>query len=365
MKIIQVCPRFLPCIGGIEMHVYEISRRLAKDNEVYVFTTDPSGKLSKEETIDGIHVRRFKSFAPNEAYFFSPDIFFGLRNESCDVLHIHSFQTLTSFFAYRSIKKSNVYKIFFTPHFYDKASTKFRTFLHRFYDRIQKQIFFGSDKVICVSRYEQEKLNKIFNIPPEKLVYIPNGLNLEDFQGNIEVKKNHDFEILTVNRLERYKNIHKIFPALKSLIEKHHEKDIHMTIVGKGPYEKALIKKIEDFDLRDHVSFEKDLPRKKLVERYKSADVFVSLSDFEVFGIVVFEALMSNTPAIVSKNIDFFKNIIVNGKNGFIIEDFDELEGKLEFFMKNKVSFSLDAKEYDWDEISKKTLNLYKGCKCH
>lgn len=91
MKIIQVCPRFFPDIGGIETHVYEISKRLAKDNDVYVYTTDPTGKLPKQEMIEGVNVLRFKSFAPNEAYFFSPLMYFALKKQSCDILHVHSF----------------------------------------------------------------------------------------------------------------------------------------------------------------------------------------------------------------------------------------------------------------------------------
>lgn len=39
--------------GGVEQHVKNISERLAKNHDVSVFTTDPSGKLSKEETIEG------------------------------------------------------------------------------------------------------------------------------------------------------------------------------------------------------------------------------------------------------------------------------------------------------------------------
>ena len=361
MKIIQVCPRFLPHIGGIETHVYEISRRLAKSNEVFVYTTDPSGKLPKKETINGIHVRRFKSFAPNQSYFFSSGIFFAIKNQICDVLHIHCSQALSTFFAYAAIKKSNVGKIFFTSHFCDSASTKFRLFLHKFYDIFQKYIFFGSNKVICVSEYEKKKLNEKFGIPLEKLVYIPNGLNVGEFKRKIKVKKTHDFEILTVSRLERYKNVHRILPALRSLIEKYPEKDIHMTIVGKGPYKKNLMNEIKRLDLRNHVLLQQDLPSKKLVEKYKLADVFVTLSDFEVFGIATLEALTSNTPVIISKNLEFFKDIVINGKNGFIIEDFNELEEKLEFLMKNKISFSFDARQYDWDKIAKKTLDLYNG----
>ena len=47
MKIAQICPRFYPDIGGVETHVYEISRRLAKEFELEILTTDPSGKLIK------------------------------------------------------------------------------------------------------------------------------------------------------------------------------------------------------------------------------------------------------------------------------------------------------------------------------
>jgi len=38
VKIAQVCPRFYPDIGGVETHVYEISRRLAKEFEVEMRT---------------------------------------------------------------------------------------------------------------------------------------------------------------------------------------------------------------------------------------------------------------------------------------------------------------------------------------
>jgi hypothetical protein len=45
MKILQVCPKYFPSIGGVEEHVKNISERLAKKHEVTVFTCDPLGKL--------------------------------------------------------------------------------------------------------------------------------------------------------------------------------------------------------------------------------------------------------------------------------------------------------------------------------
>ncbi len=61
MKIAQICPRFPPHIGGIETHVYEISKRLAKEFDVEVLTTDPRGALADVECIGDVAVRRFRS----------------------------------------------------------------------------------------------------------------------------------------------------------------------------------------------------------------------------------------------------------------------------------------------------------------
>ena len=62
MKIAQICPRFYPDIGGVETHVYEISRRLAKEFEVEILTTDPSGKLIKIEEFEDFKVMSFREF---------------------------------------------------------------------------------------------------------------------------------------------------------------------------------------------------------------------------------------------------------------------------------------------------------------
>lgn len=72
MKIAQVCQRYHPFIGGVEAHVEAINRKLVKRGfEIEVLTMDPHGALPKEEEKDGVNVKRFKSWAPGESYFFS------------------------------------------------------------------------------------------------------------------------------------------------------------------------------------------------------------------------------------------------------------------------------------------------------
>jgi len=70
MKILFVTPRYYPHIGGVETHVQSIAERLVKRGyDVEVYATDPKGILPVIEVINGIKVRRFRSFAPNNAYY--------------------------------------------------------------------------------------------------------------------------------------------------------------------------------------------------------------------------------------------------------------------------------------------------------
>ena len=97
MKILQVCPKYHPSIGGVEEYVKNISERLAKEHEVTVFACDPSGKLPQEEEINGVLVRRFKSFSPSDAYHISFEMARELRNSEFDIVLGLIFQHLMSF----------------------------------------------------------------------------------------------------------------------------------------------------------------------------------------------------------------------------------------------------------------------------
>lgn len=141
MRIAQVSPRFYPYVGGIETHVREISRRLIREGiEVEVLTTDPSGELEKTQILDGVLIRRFRSFAPGEAYFLSCNLEQYLRkhSDSYDIVHAHSYSAFPSAHAART-KTQN--KFVFTPHYHETGHTFLRRLLHVPYRFLGGQIF--------------------------------------------------------------------------------------------------------------------------------------------------------------------------------------------------------------------------------
>ncbi len=126
MRIAQVCPRYSPYIGGVETHVEEISKRLVRmGHEVTVISTDPSGKLPKEEVIDGVKVLRFPAFAPGDAYYMSPSLRSYVKKAGeFDIVHAHGYHAFPAYFA--SFTKAP--KFIFTPHYHGHGHTPLEGF---------------------------------------------------------------------------------------------------------------------------------------------------------------------------------------------------------------------------------------------
>lgn len=352
MRVCQVCQRFYPYIGGVETHVKEISKRLAQGGiDVEVFTTDPSGKLQKTEIVDNVLVRRFRSFAPYEAYYFSPKLEQYLRegHKSFDIVHAHNYNAFPSLHAVRARKMGS---FVFTPHYHEAAHTFARRMLHIPYRLLGKQIFEKADKIICVSEYEKCLVLKGFRVDKSKIVMIPNGINISDF-GKYTKRPKSGRIILYVGRLEKYKGVQYLIQALASL-----SADIQLQIVGSGPYQSNLLKLATRLGLQDRVKFFHNLSQDELFQKYADADLFALLSNHEAYGIVVAEALCSGVPCIVANTSALSE--WVDGKNCFGIDypiDIRRLHDLAEEVIGKKVEM---PKLMDWNEVANRVSNVYE-----
>lgn len=289
MKIVQVCQRYYPEIGGIETHVKEISERLVKNgHNVEVLCTDPTGKLQKKETINEVRVIRFRSIAYKDAFFLAPQIYFYLRSKTYDCIHIHNYHAFPALLATLACRD-----FIFTPHYHGGSHSKIKNLLYKPYKLIGGFIFKKANKIVCVSKFEMELIRNHFKINNNKLVFIPNGLNLEEF-NNVEPIRREHRTILYVGRLEKYKGVHHIISTLSMLY------GYRLEIIGKGPYKKNLLVLAEKLNVSDRIDWLSGLARSDLLLHYKSADVFINLSRFEAYGITVAEALASGTPCVVA-----------------------------------------------------------------
>ncbi|MCR3883216.1 MAG: glycosyltransferase family 4 protein [Methanothrix sp.] len=353
MKILQISPRYHPDIGGVETHVKEISERLAERGfEVEVVSTDPTGRLPENEIINGVAVRRFRSIAPDNAYFFAPQIYLYLKRARCDVIHAHGYHALPAFFA--AMAKGDR-KFVFTPHYHGRGHTPFRDLLHKPYRLIGSRIFEAADRVVCVSLFERGLLETDFDVPGERIERTTNGINLDEFQcdaGEKDLSK-----ILYVGRLEEYKGVQHIIRALP------HLGDRRLVVVGRGPYEGELKRLAEDLGVEERVEWLRDLSREELLDHYRSAGVFVMLSSFEAFGITVAEALASGTPCIVAEGSALEE--FVDGKTcvglsrPIVVDQLVERIGDLSGEVVGEGDLRRDNIR-SWDEVADQHVKLYE-----
>jgi len=143
---------------------------------------------------------------------------------------------------------------------------------------------------------------------------IPTGVQearfkVEDKQQLIRERKNlceriqvsEDTKILLmVQRLAPEKETHRVFPGLKALKARDSLKH-HLVVVGHGPSEDNLKVLAQGLN----VSFLGRIPNAELPQLYRAADVFVTCSRSETYGLTVLEALACGTPVVMPHCIVF------------------------------------------------------------
>lgn len=351
LTIAQVCPRYFPYLGGIETVVREVSERLAsKGYHVEVLSTDPSNSLPKNEIINNVIVRRFWSWAPNDAYYFSPGLLRYLRknSDSYDIIHAHGYHAFPALLAYYAKSKS---RFVFSPHYHESGHTPFRTMLHIPYARVARRIFDGADQIVCVSDYERRLVKTNFSVDNNKLTVIPNGVNPEEFHA--KRTDNYRKAILYVGRLEKYKGIEYLVQALPKVDER-----VRLEVVGQGPYMKSLTQMIKKLHLEDRVVLFGGLSRSQLLARYSEANAFVSLSTHEAFGITVAEALASGTPCIVARASGLQE--FIDGKNCFGIDLPISTDALAQLISKVMLVRIDGVRLSTWDDVTFRLMSIYE-----
>jgi 1,2-diacylglycerol 3-alpha-glucosyltransferase len=159
-----------------------------------------------------------------------------------------------------------------------------------------------------VSYRIQEYLSAI--IEPSRIEVRPIKVDVEKFKNpviTIDLRKKYSqFSkiVLMISRLEPEKNMIMALEAFKKVIEKI--PTAGLVIVGKGNEENVLIQKAIQLGIQKSVIFEgwqNDTP-----SYYKTADLFLSTSWYEGYGVTFAEAQAAGTK-IVSTDVGIAREI--------------------------------------------------------
>jgi len=361
MKIGYVTKHYTPFRGGVETHVEEIAVRMAaKGHTVEVLTQASDRHSSPTESIDSVLVRRFPLVSTSRHYAFAPGLWSHLARESgrYDVVHAHSYHALPALGAALLSRRPLV----FTPHYHGAGHSRLRTLLHTPYRRLGAVIFARARSVICVSHAESALVQQHFPRVSGRVIVIPNGVDVAALRMAQPFASDRTV-ILSVGRLESYKNVERIIASFAHLPD-----DFVLCVVGEGPDRRSLEALMVRLRLQGRARFLGHVDTLTLQRWFRTATVYVSMSSREAFGISLIEALAAGA-GVVAADIPAYREIVMDGAAGgaATLVPLDAPPAALAAAIRD-VAARHGASErallpgiVSWDDVAERTEILYRG----
>jgi glycosyltransferase involved in cell wall biosynthesis len=293
MRIALISPLYAPFAGGVEQHVAMLAREMLRlGHEVEVLTTDPTGRLPAHDTHAQVSVKRFRSYG-HGAFHFAPGLGGWLRRASggYDVLHAHSYhQPLIV----QAALCADAVPLVLTTHYHGVGHTRLAQAMHGPYRPLGRWALRRARYIVSVSDVERGRLTRDFGKLP--IVSIPNGVDVAALLGTprsgAQDTRTH---VLSVGRLEPYKQPMRLLEAAPHLPEPY-----AISFVGEGTLRSSLCARADQLGVASRVRVRGRVPDDDVRRAYRSADVFVTLSLQESFGLTLLEAAVSGAAVVAS-----------------------------------------------------------------
>jgi len=230
---------------------------------------------------------------------------------------------------------------------------------------LNKAILTRVDGVIAVSPLLKERIGEM-GIAPEKLWYIPNGVDTTSFFPPLSDASDRK-RILWVGRMSPEKGLDVLINAMREVVREIPQ--AHLTLVGDGPERGTIERMVRDYQLGGHIRMEGFRSYEEIPQHFRASQVFVLPSLREGLPLVILEAFASGLPCVAS-HVGGIGAIIEDGVTGYLVSpsSVSELSQKVITLLKSpKVRRALGERarrkvedHYSWDTIADQTLALYR-----
>jgi glycosyltransferase involved in cell wall biosynthesis len=174
------------------------------------------------------------------------------------------------------------------------------------------------DRIITGSGPSAESVCEAFRLPRERVRVIHDGVDVEVFRP-LEVPKRPRSVLYVGNSDDRNKGARYLLEAMAIL--KGRGFDCHLTFVDRPNAEMAP-RMVRELDIEDRVTFTGRLRLEDLVLAYNQAQLVVSPSLYEGFGLPAAEAMACGTP-VIATTAGAFPEIVADGETGMLVRPGD------------------------------------------
>jgi len=187
-----------------------------------------------------------------------------------------------------------------------------------------------------------------------------------------DIRKRHgigasDILLLFVGMNFAVKGLDTVIAALAKARAARPEANIRLLVVGRGD-EGGYLRMAQSLGIAEAVTFAGT--RVDGLERYyRAADIFIMLSQFDTFGMVVLEAMAAGLPVIVSPNVGA-KDLVQEGVNGFVLPEHQDEDAAADRIIQLSEAEQREAMgtaaahtaaTHDWERLAEKIEQIYRA----
>lgn len=184
---------------------------------------------------------------------------------------------------------------------------KEKSFIRRFVSPVIE--FFSykiADKIIVTSQKDKDFIIGKYKINENNIKVIPNYVDTDMFKP-LEVKK--EKRLIFVGRLDEQKNLFSLIDAIKDF-------DMRLLLIGTGPLEDVLKKKVKEEGI-ENVVFRGVVPNERLPVELNKSEIFILPSFYEGNPKTLLEAMACGLP-VIGTNVVGIKKVIRHKENGYL-----------------------------------------------
>jgi glycogen synthase len=192
---------------------------------------------------------------------------------------------------------------------------------------MEKTAIENAHAVIAVSQETRKDVLRLFDVPPERVHVIYNGIDLHQYKKTQDTEMVQKLGIdptrpyaLFVGRITRQKGIIHLVRAIA-----HIDPAIQVVLCAGAPDTEEIGREMSEgvdrvcATRQGVIWIQQMLPREELIPLYSHAAVFCCPSVYEPFGIINLEAMACET-AVVASAIGGIPEVVVHNETGILVD---------------------------------------------
>ena len=247
------------------------------------------------------------------------------------------------------------FAVFYTVHGY-RHNYKMRSIVARYL--IGTALFLFSDRVFVTSTF----LKRVFKFIGPKVAVLYLGVDDDFYEADTSLPDSSTRHLIFPGEFRAGKNQEMIIHALHAYISRTGDRSVRLFLPGKGEKVGACINLAIQLGIRENVIFPGFVNRAQLLTLYHSCHCAIIPTNIETFGLSIAEPYVLGR-VILARRVGIAGDILIDGYNGYLFEDEQELTELLCTLLPNTKLLAHTAKRtamnrdlFRWSRIARQYL---------